>query len=35
MSDSFYQITESSELHLENKVPKHTCLAMVWNFRIG
>ena len=28
MSDSFYHITESSELKLKNKDSIHTCLAM-------
>ena len=32
MSDSFYYINESSELHLKNKVLKYTHLAMLWNF---
>ena len=29
MSDSFYNITESSELNKKNKVPKHYHLAML------
>ena len=28
LSDSFYHITESSELNLKNKVPKHTHFAI-------
>ena len=35
MSDSFYRVTEPSELNLENKDPKHTHLAMFWNFYVG
>ena len=27
-SDDFYQMAESSELNLKNKVPKHSHLAM-------
>ena len=35
MSDSFYHITESSELNEKNKGSKHTHLAMFWNFCVG
>ena len=35
MSDSYYQITESSELNWKNNDPKDTYLAMFWNFCIG
>ena len=36
MSDSFHHITESSELDLKKKGPKHTHLAMFLDFfRIG
>ena len=34
MSDSFYHITESCELN-KKKGPKHTHLAMFWNFCVG
>ena len=32
MPDSFYHITESSELNLKNKGPKHTDSAMFGSF---
>ena len=32
MSDSFYHITESSELSLKKKGLKHIHVAMFWNF---
>ena len=35
MSDSFYHINESSELNEKNERPKHTHMAMFWNFCIG
>ena len=35
MSDSFYHMTESSELNLKNKGPKHTHLAMFLEFLVG
>ena len=39
MSDSFYHITEPSEIELKNKGPKHTHFpcksAMFWNFCVG
>ena len=37
MSDSFYHITESRELDLKKKGPKHSSCrsAMFWNFYVG
>ena len=35
MSDSFNHITKSSESNEKNKGPKHTRLAMFWNFGVG
>ena len=35
MLDSFYHITEFKRIKLKNKGPKHTHLAMFWNFCVG
>ena len=35
MSDSFYDKTESNELYLKSKAPKHIHLSMFWNFCLG
>ena len=35
MSDSFNQITESSDLNIKHMGPKLTHLAMFWNFCVG